>query len=409
MINGKKNLIPVLLGADLNAYSVALSFYEAYGVKSHVFARYRCGATDNSKFITTHICSGIDDVRVAVPELLRFAHLNSGGELFLIPCADWYVVMLESAQDMLSDIYHVHIPERNVWNKLSDKHSFYQLMQKEGILYPKYQAFLSEGDITFEKLGKVEYPAVLKPSDSTEYWKYPFDDMRKVYFVKNTDESVEIMHRIFSSGYRKAVILQELVGKESGNMVLTTFSDKEGRVVRAVLGDVILEEVGKTSYGNHSAIITQPLNDTCRKLIEFLNRIRYTGVANVDIMSDGEREYVLEINTRQGRSCDYLRAAGISLAELFVKTAHREKIEPSYSYSEAYWHYPPHKAVMNFSEHGKKEMAEDLMKKGAGFSPYQNSYEGIVRRAYVAYHNTRLARAIKKSHKKSGDIGSKTT
>ena len=110
MKNHEKHIVPVLLGADLNAYSVALAFHEAFGVTSRVFGRYRCGATENSSFIKTHICSGIDDVRIAIPELLKFADDNPGGELFLIPCADWYVAMLESVRDMLFGIYNIYIP-----------------------------------------------------------------------------------------------------------------------------------------------------------------------------------------------------------------------------------------------------------------------------------------------------------
>lgn len=398
----KPNLIPVLLGADLNAYSVSLAFYEAYGVTSHVFARYKCGATENSNFIKTHICSGIDNLKVAVPELLNFADKNPTADLFLIPCADWYVAMLESAYDELSKVYSIHIPQKELWEKLSDKYEFYQMIEKEGIKYPDYRAFFSTRDITEEALQKIPYPAVLKPTESTEYWKHPFSDMRKVYFVKNPGEAAGIMYKIFESGYEGGIILQKKVGGEAGNRVLTTFSDKSGRVVRAVLGDVILEEVGKTSYGNHSAIITVPHNKTSLQLIEFLNKIKYVGVANIDIMTDGEREYVLEINTRQGRSCDYLRAVGVNLGELFVKACRKEDIEPCFFYSEIYWHYPPHKSIVAHSNKDSITKAERLMRSGAEFSPYSNTSEGILRKAYVLVHNLRLCRAIKRAYNENG-------
>lgn len=402
MRKNKKNIIPVLLGADLNAYSVALAFYEAYGVTSHVFARYRCGATENSNFIKTHICSGIDDVRIAVPELLKFADENSGGELLLIPCADWYVAMLESARDMLFGIYSIHIPDKETWKKLSDKHEFYQLMSTMGIAYPDYEVFFSVKEITEKRLQKIEYPAVVKPTDSTEYWKHPFSDMHKVYFAKNSGEAAGIMLKIFESGYGSGILLQRRLDSDFKNRVLTAFSDKSGRVVRAVLGEVILEEIGKTSYGNHSAIITRPLDDTSHRIIDFLNKIKYVGVANVDIMSDGSHDYVLEVNTRQGRSCDYLRAAGVNIGELFVKAAFGDEIEPNFSYREAYWHYPPHKSVKSYSGVEGISKAETLKKIGADYSPYKNSFEGILRRMYVAVHNIRLSRAIKKAYTESG-------
>ena len=402
-----EKIIPVLLGADLNAYSVALAFYEAYGVTSHVFARYKCGATENSKFIKTHICSGIDHVEIAVPELLKFANENSDSELFLIPCADWYVAMLEGAKDELSESYRIHIPKRELWEKLSDKHTFYQLLREEGIAYPNYEVFSSVNAVGEEPLSRVKYPAVVKPTDSTEYWKHPFHGMQKVYFVENAAEAEVVIKRIFKSGYNKQIVLQNRVGSIAQNKVLTTFSDKEGKVVRAVFGEVILEEVGKTSYGNHSAIITRPLDSICRQLIDFLNKIKYVGVANIDIMSDGARDFVLELNARQGRSCDYLRAAGVNIAELFVKAAGGEKIEPEFFYKEVYWHYPPHRTVLSYSSEGGARNAERLKKAGGDFSPYENSSDGMMRRVYVWVHKFRLGRAIKKSHAKKAAKGGK--
>lgn len=394
----EKNIIPVLLGADLNAYSVALAFYEAYGVTAHVFARYRCGATENSKFIKTHICSGIDHAKIAVPELLKFAEEKEGAELLLIPCADWYVEMLEGARDELSRVYSIHIPRREMWERLADKHSFYQLLREEGIAYPDYEVFSSENSVGDEPLSRVKYPAVVKPTDSTEYWRHPFSDMRKVFFVENAAEAEVIIKRIFKSGYNKRIVLQNRVGTGSENKVLTTFSDKDGVVVRAVFGEVILEEVGKTSYGNHAAIITRPLNDTCREVIDLLNKIKYVGVANIDIMSDGDRDYVLELNPRQGRSCDYLRAAGVNIAKLFVAAMRGEKISPDFSYKEVYWHYPPHSTVLKYSSAPAAAKAERLKNLGLDFTPYKNLAEGLARRAYVFVHNVRFKRAIKKSY-----------
>lgn len=396
MEKNRKNIIPVLLGADLNAYSVALAFREAYGVKSHVFARYKCGATENSNFIKTHISPGIDSVEVAVPELLKFAAENPCAELFLIPCADWYVEMIQKARGVLSPLYRIHIPELNMWRTLSDKSEFYKLMKKEKLPYPDCVSFSDINDVTEEKLSDFTYPAVMKPSDSTEYWQNPFDDMQKVYFPKSSTAAKETAYKIFASGYSKSVILQKLVGSKNGNRVLTTVSDNKGRVIRAVLGDVILEEVGKTSFGNHAAIISIPLDEISFRLIDFLDKISYRGIANFDIMTDGREKYVLEINTRQGRSCDYMRAAGVNIAELFVKIARGENVQPDFFYKEIYWHYPPHKSVMEHAGEAGKEKAERFFREGKSSTPYTNSFEGIKRRAYVAIHNMRLARTVKK-------------
>ena len=63
----------VLLGGDLNAYSVAISFHAAFGVKSTAFCRYRCGITGVSSIIDVHIEPNILDDAVGTAALLSFA------------------------------------------------------------------------------------------------------------------------------------------------------------------------------------------------------------------------------------------------------------------------------------------------------------------------------------------------
>ncbi len=392
-----RNIIPVILGADLNAYSVALAFRDFFGVDSHVFARYRCGATENSKFITTHINKGIDDVSVAVPELLKFAAENNGAELFLIPSADWYVEMLTEARSRLGGIYSIYMPKKEIWRAVSDKAEFYRLMQKAKIPHPPYFAFKKGDGLSRDKLEAFGFPAVIKPSDSSLYWKNPFHDMRKVYFPEGFRESVETVNKIFNSGYDGSVIFQKKIGTDDKNRVLTTVSDSQGRVVRAVLGEVILEERGKTSQGNHAAIITRPLDELSFKLIDFLRETGYTGIANIDIICAGEEKYVLELNPRQGRSCDYLRAAGVNIADLIVRCSKGENVTPDFSYRKIYWHHPPHDVVMKYAGGDVKEEAEELLREGREYTPYVNGYEGAVRKAYVYIHNIRMRRAMKKT------------
>lgn len=391
-----KNIVPVLLGGDLNAYSVALAFREAFGVLSHAFVRYRCGATERSSFIKTHLCSELDDPRVAVPELLKFAYRHSGQDLYLIPCADWYVNMLERAKNVLSGIYKIHVPETDTWKKLSDKHTFYLALKDFGIPYPEYEVFMRGEKPSAKKLSRVEYPAVLKPSDSTEYWMHKFDGMEKVYFPKSSAEAAVTICKIINSGYNGNIILQKKIGEGKDNRVLTTFSDEKGSVVRAVLGQVILEEIGKTSMGNHSAIITRPLDKISFALIDFLNKQKYKGIANIDIIADSSGVYALELNPRQGRSCDYLRAAGVNIAELLVKVGEKEAIQPKYDYREVFWHYPSDRTVRRFAYEPLKFELETICDRGDNYSPYKNEYEKIRRKVYVFIHSMRLDGTFRK-------------
>ena len=54
-----RKIIPVLLGADLNCYSIARAFHEAFGVTSFAFGKYPLGETEYSKIVTFEKAEGL--------------------------------------------------------------------------------------------------------------------------------------------------------------------------------------------------------------------------------------------------------------------------------------------------------------------------------------------------------------
>ena len=393
------NIIPILLGSDLNAYSVARAFHEYTGEISHAFGRYKCGLTSFSHIVKAHTVAGLDDIQKAGAALFDFAKLHKGKRLLIIPCADWYIDVARSVSTHMPESYVALLPTEEHRALFGNKRSFYKILDKYGIKYPKTEVIFNNEDLE-ETIKAFEYPAVIKPADSALYWKYSFPGMRKVYFAENEKEAEKVCKRIFNSGYNKELILQKKIGNDANNVsVYTTYSDRNGNVVRGVYGRVILEECGKTSYGNHSAIITEPRSEICEKLTEMLDEEKYMGFANFDIISDGKDEYVLEMNIRQGRSCDYLRAAGVNIAELMLKDLNGEKIKKSFEYGNVYWHYPPHSLVLKEGTASCAAESERLRSQGKSYSPLNYVKDFLtnpLRRAYVYYHNLRLRKHFEK-------------
>ena len=73
MIDLKNDLVPVLLGGDLNCYSVARAFFEEYGVISHAFGKYPLGVSSNSKFIDFTAVPTLDNPEICITALRDFA------------------------------------------------------------------------------------------------------------------------------------------------------------------------------------------------------------------------------------------------------------------------------------------------------------------------------------------------
>ena len=186
-------IIPVLLGADLNCYSVARAFHEAYGVRSYAFGRYMLGTIDHSKIIHyTHI-DNLDKAEILLPTLEDFAKKHKEALLILVGCTDSYADLIIENKAFLSKFYFCSSPRADLAKKLISKEAFYEMCEKYALDFPKTVILHNESDI--EKLEDLPfaYPIVIKPSSSIRYWQNPFDGMKKVYIAHNPKEAKEIV------------------------------------------------------------------------------------------------------------------------------------------------------------------------------------------------------------------------
>ncbi|MCQ2413951.1 MAG: hypothetical protein MJ082_04040 [Clostridia bacterium] len=395
------NLTPVLLGLDLNAYSVALSFYETYGVISHAFGRYPCGITRYSGIVESHVVPDILEQK-GVAALLSFAAAHKGEDLFLVPCGDWYLHFVLDHRDALSTAFRMFLPEKTVAKTLSDKSEFFALCVKHGIPTPKTEILTDLGDKDrFFLGGEIGFPSVLKAADSTEYFAHPHEGQRKADFPKTPKEAEAVLERVFRSGYTGKMIWQEYIPARSAE-TLTVYADAYCRVRCAVRAKVLLEEQAPRARGNYSALQSLPLDGLCRDLVRFTEAVGYRGICNYDILRSSKGDCVLELNPRQGRSCDYLRAAGISLASLLVGGADGVYQPARFTYREALWRCVGRSTLRRLCAPEDRQTVEELEREGKVFSPFSNSSDRAPRHtAYVAVHLLRRGNAVRKYAKEA--------
>lgn len=368
--NKAENIIPVLLGADLNCYNVARAFHEKYGVISHAFGRYPIGATQNTRIINFTTVEKIDEHDTFVKTLNDFADKHAGSSLILMGCTDDYATMIIKHKNELSDRFITPCIDAPLMEDITLKERFYEYCDKYNIPYPK-TVVLSKGEaLTLNGFG---YPIIIKPSSSVLYWKYPFDGMKKVYSANSREEAESIISEIYSSGYPDKLIIQDMIpGNDSFMYTMTAYCDKNSKVRMMCLGHVLLEEHTPKGLGNHAAIVTEynrPLMDVLKN---FLEEIGYVGFANFDIKYDSrDGSYrVFEINVRQGRSNFYVTAAGCNIAEYVVRDyiLSEEFDGCYYCDKESYWSYLPTKLVLSYADADMKNRIKRLIKSGCGSS-----------------------------------------
>jgi len=386
----ENNIIPVLVGADLNCYNVARAFHERYGIISYAFGRYAISATKYSKIISFTAVSDLDNPAVLIDTLNTFAKEHPGKRLILFACTDDYAALIIKNRELFDPAYEINSPSREIYETLSRKADFYTLCDKHGILYPKTVVFEQipvEADVTEDTLG-FGYPLIVKPSDSALYWKHPFDGMKKVYVSHSPAETVKIIGEIYGAGYPDKIIVQKMVpGGDSCMRVLTAFSDQNGKVKMMCLGHVMIEEHTPKGLGNHAAIIGEKMPELTEQFRKLLEDIGYTGFSNFDIKydeTDGTYR-AFEINLRQGRSNFYITANGVNLAGLVCgeDLSKDENVAVENGYvtfkEERFWHLVPKSVAYTYTEDRVlADQAKALAKAGKSVSSlwYKPDFKG---------------------------------
>ena len=407
VLNSAK-ITSVLLGADLNSYSVARAFSEYCGAVSYAFGKYPLGATNHSDIVNFAVEEGLSDDSVTISLLVSFAEAHSGEELYLFGCTDEYAEMIIRNRATLSEYYFCPCVTADMAETLGTKESFYSMCEKYGIPYPK--TFLlrpdDKADSLSEEILGFSYPVIIKPSHSSSYWKHLFDGMKKVYCAKNEDEAKAIAGKIFGAGYEESLIIQDMIpGGDDRMYVLTCYSGTDGKTKKACLGHVLLEEHTPKGLGNHTAVITENHPEITELLIKFLDEIGYMGFSNFDIKYDSRdgKFKVFEVNLRQGRSNYYVTSAGQNIAKTVIDD--RRGLlsgDCEICHSEVFWHTVPKPIIYKYAGKDMAKKLKSLVRSGKSFSSlwYRKDLKNPKRLFFVAVHNFRYYG----KYRKNGDI-----
>ena len=364
-------IIPVFLGADLNCYNFARAFHEAYGVESYAYGRYPMAPTKYSKIVHFTTVPDMDNEDTMLRILHEFAAQHTGKKLYLFGCTDDYAAMIIRRKAELPE-YIAPGPAADLYTTVQKKAEFYEVCDKFGIPYPTTKVLtapVEASELSAAKLG-FAYPIIVKPSSSVDYWKFPFDGMKKVYTAKSPDETAKIVRDIYASGYPDKMILQKMVpGGDDHMRVLTAFSDENGKVRAMCLGHTMVEEHTPHGLGNHAAIVTEdttalPLVENIRRMLEDCH---YTGFSNFDIkVGDDPTDFrVFEINLRQGRSNYYVTGSGHNIAKMVVEDRVEHQDLPfQMTHDRSLWRMVPRKVAFKFTPKAYHGEMQELIRAG---------------------------------------------
>lgn len=316
----EREFLPVILGADITAYSLARSFHEEYGVKSLVLSMAKGGYIANSDIIENRVFPGLENKDVLIQHLLEVGKEFEGKKkLIVLGCGDWYVRALIESKAVLEPYYIVPYINENLLNEIVLKDKFYEIFEELGLDYPKTYVYEcgKENDLHFD----FDYPVIAKPANSAKYHYAKFPGKRKVFSFDDEASLREMLNNLEKSSYDYKFLIQDKIpGDDTYMRVLTCYCDRNSKVRFAALGRTLLEDHTPTAIGNPVAIINEVNPDIVAAATKFLEHIGYVGFANFDIKydrRDGKYKF-FEINVRLGRSNFYITGSGFNAVKWIV-------------------------------------------------------------------------------------------
>ena len=358
---------PLLFGGDINVYSVARAFHEAYGVRSIAFGKFVSFPCAYSSIIDYRPCLENEEPEVFLQNVKNVAAECPDRTVLVIGCGDSYVKLAAHLKDQFPSNVKCNYISGELMDRLTDKEQFYALCDQYGIDHPA--TFVYSGEMGHGFALPWGPPYVAKPADGVAYWATGHNELKKVYICQSWEELLAALDEVYAAGYPGKMILQEFIpGDDSYMRVLTNYSDTRGRVKLMCLGHVLLEEHSPHGIGNHAVIITEHDQGLCDKVREMLEDIGYVGFSNFDIKYDSRdgKYKAFEINCRQGRSNYYVTGAGYNIARLVVEDRIEGKDLPfQMTKNLSLWRMVPKKVAFKFTPRKYHEEMRALIRAGA--------------------------------------------
>lgn len=312
----EKDFVPVIFGSDINTYGMARAFYEEYKVKSVVIGKFPSGPSCNSKIIDYYSEINIGQPDIFLKIIDNLTERFSDKKILLIGCGDNYVELIIKHRELFKgNIITPYIDEELLKNLLT-KGKFYEMCERYNLDYPK--TFIYDKTMNSNLVLSFDFPVIVKPSDSINYWQNEFPGQKKVYRIDNYDDLKNIINEIYQAGYNDGLIIQEYIpGDDSHLRIMVCYSGRDKKVKLMSLAHVMLEEYTPQGLGSTSILITDYNKELSERIRIFLEDIGYIGFSTFDIKYDQRdgKFKLLEINCRQGRSSYYVTAAGFNLAK----------------------------------------------------------------------------------------------
>lgn len=357
----------LILGSDINAYYMARCYHEEYNKKAYMIGKTNMMFTGYSKIINLVIEPNIQDVKVFKKVLKDFYNQHKDKKILLIGTNDTYVRLIIENQDYLSKYFYFHKFKEELLNNLLVKENFYNNFK--GVDIPLTYIYNNSEKLDNDKIKKIGYPLILKPSDGIMYHEHEFSGQFKVYKIKSKNELDTVLKQIKDSGYTGNLIIQKFIkGDDSYLFDSVAYVDRSGKVKLMTFASIALQEHTPTGIGNATVVVNgynryNNTKEVVKKLKSAIEKSGYHGFCEFDLKydEDDKKFKVLEINPRQARCSYYLAYAGYNLVKYLVDDLiFEKKLDYHFIDNEVCLSFVPKKIINEYVEN--KELKNEINK-----------------------------------------------
>ncbi|MDU1864152.1 MULTISPECIES: carboxylate--amine ligase [Anaerococcus] len=313
-----EEFLPIVLGSDLNTYSIAREIYEAYEIKPVVATSMILLPCIDSQIINIYKKENFSKDSEVFKEVLdRIYEENKDTYKNFIIFAPDDVMRTYALKNIDKLDFNPIMPYASieVIKDLSTKNDFYKKIKELG-LAPK--TFIASK----ENYKDLSYPneVFIKPDNDVFYKSLDFEGQQKGYHSKSIDETIKILERIFNAGYDYNILVQEFVVGGDGSEYTIEGYRSENTISMAMSKNILLDKRVEW-IGNFVAKVDSDekiLFDYARDIVKILG---VYGLFNIDFKKDIRtgKFYSFEINLRQGRSHYFATLNGVNTSKLAIE------------------------------------------------------------------------------------------
>jgi len=242
----------------------------------------------------------------------------------LIPTNDFLVGFLSDNYNLLNEKYYISIAPKEITDIAYNKRKTYKTANEANIPIPK--SYYPDNFADMKNLcTEIEFPVIVKPAIMYDFLK---KSGKKVFLCKNETELINNYNRAIEIIPKDEVIVQELLDGGAKNLYSYASYAKDGEPCGSFVVNRLRQK--PMDFGVATTFAVTVINERVESLAyEFLKKINYTGLSEVEFMYDERiNDYkLIEINPRTWKWHSMANIVDINLIEMLIKDIQGQSIE----------------------------------------------------------------------------------